>query len=90
MRIAPLLGIIVLMVVIGAAIGTTLLWIIAGLSLAALVGLIVIMSRQGMVVGPRVLIDDVKERFEEAGREPDTSEQKVVIVEDRRDSEQSK
>ena len=81
MRIAPLLTIIVVMVVIGAVIGTTLLWIIAGLSLAALVALIVVMARQGMVVGPRILLDDVKERFEEAGHEP---EQHVVVVEDRR------
>lgn len=71
MRIAPLAFIVLFVLLIGSTVGTTFLWVIAVISALALVALIVIMARAKSFVGPRVVVDDVRDKLESYGREED-------------------
>lgn len=68
MRVAPLAFIVLFVLLVGATVGTTFLWIIAIISVIALCVLIFFMARAKSFVGPRVLADDVRERLESYGR----------------------
>ena len=82
MRIAPLILLVVIVAVLGATVGTVFVWIVAAVSLLALGVLFFFMVRQGQFVGPRVLVDDAKERLDAMGKDEDET---VVIVQ-RKDS----
>lgn len=70
MRVGPLALIVLFVLLISTTVGTTFLWIIAGIAVAALIVLIVIMARAKSFVGPRVIVDEMKDKFESYGREP--------------------
>lgn len=86
MRMTPLVMIVVLVVLVGASFGTTFLWVIAGISSVALGVLIYFMVREKQYHGPRVLVDEARDRIDAMGREPvgdeteSTDESEYVLV----------
>jgi len=80
MRVAPLAFIVLFVLLVGATVGTTFLWVIAALSVIALCVLIFFMARAKSFVGPRVIADDVRERFEAYGREEPDAEAEARTV----------
>lgn len=85
-RLGPLVAIVVVVVMIGATLGTTFLWVVTGISVIALGVLMVVMFRNNQFSGPKVLIDDARDRFDRMGRdEPD----EAVVVDVRRNESES-
>jgi len=80
MRIAPLIAILIVVVMIGSVVGTTALWIVSALAIAGLGVIIYLSVRQDKFVGPRVLVDDARERLNRMGRDTETNETFTVEV----------
>lgn len=78
MRVAPLAFIVLAVLLIGTTVGTTFLWVIAGIAIIALIVLIVVMARAQSFVGPRVIVDDIRDKFEAYGQEPEEVQVEVV------------
>lgn len=78
MRIAPLVVIVLIVATISSTLGAAFVWIIAGISIAALGVLFFFMVKQGQFVGPKILIDDAKERL--SGSENEETDEAVVVV----------
>ena len=85
MRMGPLLLLVLIVAVAGSAIGSAFVWVIAVVSLLALGVLFFFMVRQGQFVGPRILIDDAKERIDDMGRDDEDAAVVVVRQEDKSD-----
>ena len=65
---------------IGALFGTVFLWIISAVAVVALIGLIIVMAQQKKFIGPRVLADDLRDRFDRIGRDEDDVENRDVTI----------
>lgn len=69
MRIAPLVAVVVVVVFLGSALGSGLLWFISTASIIGL-GIIIYLSiRQNKFVGPKILVDDARDKLRELGRD---------------------
>lgn len=71
MGVGPLLAIIVVFVLIVSTLSTVFLWVVAGVSFLALIALIIVAAKANRFTGPKVLIDDARERWNRLGDEPD-------------------
>lgn len=69
MRIAPLIAVIVVVVFLGSALGSGLLWFISIASMLGLAVIIYLSIKQNKFVGPKVLVDDAREKLREMGRD---------------------
>lgn len=87
MRVGPLLAAIVIFVIVVSSLGQTLLWAVAGISVLALIILIVFAARANRFHGPKILYDDAKEGFDKFGR---NSEEEVVLISKTEDSSNEK
>jgi len=63
MRGGSVVGLALILIFIGANLGSTALWAIAGVAIIALIVLMVAMYRQGNFMSPKILLDDAVDRF---------------------------
>ncbi len=77
-RLGPLVTLLFVLLVIGTTLGTTFLWVIAGVSIVALIILIFAMKKADRFVGPKIIVDDAMDRIEEYVRDEHAEEKRAA------------
>ncbi len=77
-RMGPLVTLLFVLLVIAATLGTTVLWVIAGVSIIALIVLIFAMRKADRFVGPKIIVDDAMDRIEEYVRDEHIDEKRAA------------
>lgn len=77
-RLGPLVTLLFVLLVVAATLGTTVLWVIAGVSITALIVLIFAMKKADRFVGPKIIVDDAMDRIEEYVRDEHLEEKRAA------------